>query len=161
MGCGGCELFPSPGTILTQIDVALAAHHRVDPGQARKQFRKLIDESFSQILSPSPGHSRAISTTNIWHVRLQFIDATHLEFGREAADEVELVINRAIACYAAKLHLNKARSILNPTRGANPGYAPTFERSPGSLDVSGKWRDPAICVAPRTRRNLGWMAVPG
>jgi len=127
MGCGGCELFSSPGTILTQIDVALAAHHRVDPGQARKQFRKLIDESFSQILSPSPGHSRAISTTNIWHVRLQFINATHLEFGREAADEVELVINRAIACYAAKLHLNKARSILNPTRGANPGYAPTFE----------------------------------
>lgn len=136
MGCGGCELFPSPEKVLASIDCALAAHRRGVAGQSRSQFRSLIDEAFSQISSPLPGHSRAISSTNIWHLRQQFIDATCSEYGRDAGEAVELVINRAITCYAARLHLNKARSIVNPTRGANPGYAPIFEavtRFPGRV----------------------------
>lgn len=127
MGCGGCELFPSPQKILAQIDTALAAYRLGAPGQSRRQFRSLIDEAFSQIASPLPGHSRAVSATNIWHLRRRFIDATRLDYGQEAAEKAELVLNQAVTCYAARLHLNKARSILNPTRGANPGYAPTFE----------------------------------
>lgn len=127
MGCGGCELFPSPIIIIKEIDAALAAYRRWDAGQTRRQFQSLIDEAFNQISSPLLGHSRAISTTNIWHLRRPFIDAIRLEYGREAAKNVELAINQAITCYAAKLHLNKGRSITNPTRGANPGYAPIFE----------------------------------
>jgi protein gp37 len=127
MGCGGCELFPSPEKILTEIDNALSAYCREASGQSRKLFRILIDDVYNQIASPLPGHSRAVSSTNIWHLRQRFLDVTRSEYGREAAEKAELVLNQAVTCYAARLHLNKARSILNPTRGANPGYAPTFE----------------------------------
>lgn len=144
MGCGGCELFPSPEKILKEIDNALAAYRRGASGQSRQQFRSLIDEAFSEISNPLPGHSRTISTTNIWQLRHRFVDSTRLEYGREAAEEVKLAIDQAITCYAAKLHLSKARSIVNPTRGANPGFAPIFEsltRFPGRVWEMARERD--------------------
>lgn len=144
MGCGGCELFPSPEKILTQIDSALAAYRRGTAGQSRRQFRNLIEEAFNQVTTPLPGHSRAVSTSNIWHLRQHFFDAVRLELGREAAEKAEMVINQAVTCYAARLHLNKALSIVNPTRGANHGYAPIFEtvtRFPGRVWKMARARD--------------------
>ncbi len=127
MGCGGCELFPSPAKILAAIDDALFGMVDWLPGKSGEFFRELIADTYDIIVSPLPGHSKAISTTNIWHLRLQFIDAVRTQHGREAAEMVDLAITGAICCYAARQHLNKGRSIVNPTRGANPGYAPTFE----------------------------------
>jgi len=43
------------------------------------------------------------------------------------ARQAEKVIGQSITCYAAKIHLNRGRSILAPFRRANPGYAPAFE----------------------------------
>lgn len=128
MGCRGCELFPSPEKILAQIDKALAEYYRrPDPGQSRKVYRRLIEKAYRQIASPRRGHSKAVSTSNIWHLRKEFIKEVRSELGRVAARQAELAIYQALTCYAAKLHLNKAESIVNPTRGANPGYAPIFE----------------------------------
>lgn len=127
MGCGGCELFPSPAEILSAIDHKLSACGNWRTGQSRTLFRELIVEAYGQILAPLPGHSKSISTTNIWHLREPFVEAVRADYGRDAADRAELAINQAVTCYAARRHLNKGRSIVNPTRGANSGYAPTFE----------------------------------
>jgi len=127
MGCGGCELFPPPAEILAEVDKVLGGVIRWKPGNSRTIFRELISNTYGQIESPLPGHSKAISTTNIWHARDQFAERVRAEYGRDAALQADLAIARAVTCYAARLHLNKGRSIVNPTRGANRGYAPAFE----------------------------------
>jgi len=126
MGCGGCELFPTPGEILGQIDQALGEVAGWRPGTSRKLFDRLIGEAFDRIESPQPGHSKAVTTSNLWHLRGAFCGEVKKRHGRTAARLALQVIGRAITCYAAKLHLNKARSIVNPTRGFNKGYAPAF-----------------------------------
>ncbi len=127
MGCGGCELFPSPSQILAEIDAVLVLNSKWKTGMSRTIFRELIKSAYAEISTPLPGHSRALSTTNIWHLRKEFVKQVRAQHGRRAAQAADLAIGRAITCYAAKLHLNKARSLLNPTREANAGYAPAFE----------------------------------
>ena len=61
-----------------------------------------------------------------------------------------------ITCYAAKLHLSKAQSIVNPNRKANPGYAPTFEevtQFPGRVAEMARKPDLYDVVAP----DKSWM----
>lgn len=127
MGCGGCELFITPGKILRMLDEALAFTGNWPPGTSRTIYRELIKKTFALIETPLTGHSDTVSTTNLWHLRYHFVAVVRAEHGRDAAKIADLAIARGLTCYAAKLHLNKARSILNPTRGANSGYAPTFE----------------------------------
>lgn len=127
MGCGGCELFPSPGKILQQIDEALSDCVSWRHGDSRELFKKLIEVAYSCIQVPLPGHSRAISTTNIWHLRDSFVRHVTHQHGHKAGKVASVAIAGAVTCYAARLHLNKARSIVNPRRKANSGYAPAFE----------------------------------
>lgn len=127
MGCGGCELFPSPGKVLGKVDQALAAVVGWTEGMARTVFKKLISEAYQQIEDPQHGHTPALTTTNIWHLRKEFVDYVTERHGRKAGRTAELAIAKAIKCYAGRLHLNKAFSIENPDRGVNSGYAPTFE----------------------------------
>lgn len=127
MGCGGCELFPSPGQVLTAIDKALADSKKWQAGDSRKVFKKLICAAFEKIDHPLSGHSCAVSTTNIWQMRKEFLAIVKSSHGRQAAQNADLAIAQSITCYAAKLHLIRGRSIENPSRKMNPGYAPTFE----------------------------------
>jgi protein gp37 len=127
MGCGGCELFLSPREIIAEIDKAIACYGSTSHFSIRGVIRELVKEAYEGIDHPFPGHSDAMSTTNIWHVRHDLIEVIRETHGRSVADRVALVINQAVSCYAARLHLNKGKSIVNPTRGANPGYAPVFE----------------------------------
>jgi len=128
MGCGGCELFPAPGEILKSIDEAVGTAADWPPGKSRALMRELVDGSFSKIKIPLEGHSAALSTTNIWHHRDIFLKKVSLLAGRTARKAAEGALASSITCYAAKLHLNKARSIVSPLRGFNVGYAPAFER---------------------------------
>lgn len=128
MGCGGCELFPSPAEVLTSIDHSIGTLVPWPSGKSRELMRVLIKESFSKIKVPLEGHSAALNTTNIWHYRELFLGRVSALAGRPARKAAELAIANSITCYAAKLHLNKGRSNLNPTRGFNVGYAPIFER---------------------------------
>ena len=128
MGCGGCELFPAPGEIFKSLDEVVGAEADWPPGQSRTVLRKLVDESFSKIKSPLEGHAAALGTTNIWHHRELFLKQVSLLAGRKARQAAEGAIATSISCYAAKLHLNKARSIVNPARGFNVGYASIFEQ---------------------------------
>lgn len=128
MGCGGCELFPAPGEILKALDAAIGTAADWPPGKSRALMRELVDGSFSKIKIPLEGHAVALSTTNIWHHRDVFLKKVSHLAGRTARKAAEGVLASSITCYAAKLHLNKARSIVRPLRGFNVGYAPAFER---------------------------------
>jgi len=128
MGCGGCELFPSPGEVLASIDRALADLGSWPAGKSRAIYRELIRAASERIPNHLDGHSTAVSTTNIWHLRGEFLGRVSGVLGTAASRSAETAIGQAITCYAAKLHLNKSHSLLNPGRGANPGYAPFFER---------------------------------
>jgi len=124
----GMRTIPSPGEVLASIDEALAGLDGWLQGRSRTVYRELIIGAYGRISKPLEGHSKAVSTTNLWHLRGEFLDHVGSEFGSASARLAEAAIGRAITCYAAKLHLNKAHSLINPTRGVNPGYAPFFER---------------------------------
>ena len=128
MGCGGCELFPSPSEILQAIDAAVSLTTGWPGGKSKSLYKVLIGRAYSSIENPLTGHSSAISTTNMWHLRKEFLQKVHDDHGKPASLAAEGAISRAMTCYAATLHLNKGRSILNPTRQMNPGYAPVFEK---------------------------------
>jgi len=128
MGCGGCELFPPPGEILRSIDTAVAVETSWPLGRSKSIYKELIARAYSSIENPLHGHSSAISTTNIWHLRKEFLHKINEDHGKSASLVAEEAIARAITCYAAFLHLNKGRSIVNPYRQMNTGYAPVFEK---------------------------------
>ena len=128
MGCLGCELFPEPPEVLEAIDQAISEVGEWKVGQSKKIFARLADEAFRRIKSPEDGHSHAVTTTNIWHLRNVFLQEIHSQQGAEATKRAESAIRQAVTCYAATLHLNKGRNILKPDNGFNKGYAPTFER---------------------------------
>jgi len=129
MGCLGCELFPQPKVVLDEIDLALAS---VMPawksGEAKAAMRRLINAAYNAIEIPSEGHSRALSTTNIVHVSGMLADELAAKHGSAAGVAVREAIDRHIVCYASKLHLNRATSIVAPWRKTNRGYASSFER---------------------------------
>jgi len=45
MGCGGCELFPSPSTITDKIDMETGQ----PPGTARRILAQIIDREYEKI----------------------------------------------------------------------------------------------------------------
>lgn len=127
MGCGGCELFPSTAVVLGKVEMALAGVPGWKHGASRADFARLIRDAYCRIEVPQRGHSKALTTTNLFHLRHAFVESVTARYGREAGRKADLAIEAAVTCYAARLHLNKARSITNPTRGINSGYAPVFE----------------------------------
>lgn len=127
MGCGGCELFPPASKILEQLDIVLGKLGPWAPGTSKVVYKHLIEAAYAAIHSPLEGHSKALTTTNLWHLRFEFCKQVAERLSKRGAHASEQAINSAVTCYAAKLHLNKAQSIAKPTRGFNPGYAPVFE----------------------------------
>ena len=124
-GCRGCELFPSAGDVLDAINLGAATTGATI--DSRKLYTALIDECFSRIPNPATGFKQAVNTTNIWHLREKFVARVTDLHGEAAAIAAGVAIRKAVTCYAAILHLNKAQSIVNPTRMPNKGYAPIFE----------------------------------
>ncbi|MEX2577540.1 MAG: hypothetical protein WD342_00670 [Verrucomicrobiales bacterium] len=71
--------------------------------------------------------------------------------GPEETGAAEAVIEREITCYAAKDHLKRGHSLLDPNRDVNSGYAPTFERITryeGRVAAAAQWRDLLGTTAP-------------
>jgi len=112
MGCGGCELFPKPGVILRAIDDALL--EQGVPGWQREfaeaKFEGMIDRAYRSLiacgLEPGVGHLNKVTTTNIWHLRKQFVADFIAGHGEEVGRVVRQTIERHVTCYAAKLHLD-------------------------------------------------------
>jgi len=154
MGCAGCELFPKAKEVLATIDEALRSAG-AGRGSARPLFRELIDEAYAQLPNPSEHHHRAVTTTNIWHLRDEFETLVRERHGSEAAAAAERAIQRSVTCYAAKLHLNKGYS-LKPKPDGTPripkaGFAPTFEeitRYQGRVAEAAGWPDLLGAVDP-------------
>jgi protein gp37 len=133
MGCGGCELFPSPGVILDKINIAiydLCGEHF----DSRKVFKELVDDVFSRSLPAfcDPAHKQAVNTTNIYHLRKRFFDRVTALHGADAAIFADAIIEQSVTCYAGKLHLRWGTNVLDregrlKPRKPNKGYAPIFE----------------------------------
>lgn len=130
VGCGGCELFPAPGPILEALDELLIVQlgDGWKKGRAREVIGKLIDDAWSAIAVPATGHINHVTTTNNYHLRKRFGEWIADRFNKETGESAVVAVEAHIKCYAAKLHLNKGYSILNPYRKPNPGYASTFEQ---------------------------------
>lgn len=125
MGCGGCELFPSPRKVLAAIDEAVAkSGTRID---SRAIYRRLVNDVYGMIRKPKSGHKNVVNTTNIWHLRKQFLKWLKTEHGQNAEAAADNAIRQAITCYAATLHLNKGIKLLKPKYNGKSGYAPIFE----------------------------------
>ena len=125
MGCGGCELFPSPGEVIKAIDEAVA-----DIGgriSSRVIYKGLINEAYAKIKEPKPGHKNAVNTTNIWHLRKLFLTRVKRDHGDQARAAADKAIRQSITCYAATLHLNKGMNLLKPDYVGHKGHAPIFE----------------------------------
>lgn len=143
MGCGGCELFPSPATITKQIDEAvLVTGSKID---SKRIFQSLVNEAFERLgEGASHPQKRVVNTTNIWHLKELFESKVATDFGKAAASAAKTVIRQAVTCYAGILHLNRGASILNPDYEPKKGYAPIFETvTPfeGRVSDAAKWSD--------------------
>jgi protein gp37 len=151
MGCGGCELFPPPGKILSEIDQAVADYGAcID---SRAIYKDLISAAYAKILKPLRGHKNAVNTTNIWHLRHQFLSAVEIACGFQAKEAAERAIRNSVTCYAATLHLNKAMNLLKPQYAGNVGYAPIFEAvTPykGRAQKAANLKDLLGCHNPQT-----------
>ncbi len=125
MGCGGCELFPAPGQILDSIDRAVSeVGGRVS---SREIYKDLVNRTYEAIEQPREGHFNTVNTTNIWHLREQFLEQVLKDAGKEAAVAAERAIKQSITCYAATLHLNKGQKITKPFQPGHKGHAFIFE----------------------------------
>ena len=127
MGCGGCELFPSPRNVLAAVDEAVAVAVAGVKITSKRIFKGLVDEAFKSIEKSLPGHKKTVNTTNIWHLRKPFVECVRKDYGSKAAKVAGRSIQKAVSCYAAILHLNKGASILKPDYQPKTGYAPIFE----------------------------------
>ena len=67
MGCGGCELFPYPKTVLDRIDdEAAKVCASYEPGHAKRYLKQCL--VVCQMGSSDP---IKLTTTNIYHLRQQ------------------------------------------------------------------------------------------
>ncbi len=129
MGCAGCELFPAAPQILRALDAALASDTDAwKSGMAQKLFTRLCATTYDAIPKPHPAMQRHVTTTNIWHLRNAFTEAVIKEHGLKAGEVATRSIEEQVTCYAAKLHLNKGASLVNPTKVPHKGYAPVFSK---------------------------------
>jgi protein gp37 len=139
MGCGGCELYPSPRKVLAAIAEAMnskAPETQTTSEIVKGIYKQLVDEVFLKSENPHQAHKQAVNVTNIWHLRERFEGKIREKHGTEVADAARDAIRTAITCYAGILHLNKGANILD-REGIRPGkdkprevkigYAPIFE----------------------------------
>jgi len=98
------------------------------PISARELLNQILDSPDREIENPEPEHTRAVTTTNIWHARKALETIMANRFGAEIGSAARNAIESSITCYASKLHLNRALSVFNTTRQIKAGYAPVFER---------------------------------
>lgn len=150
MGCLGCELYPTPQKVLAAIDRAClkAGIAGWTSGTAKALFGELLDEVWSELegtdSGPGLGHQKALTTTNIRHLRKRLKRAVAAQFSIAAGQMAESTIQRSLKCYAAQLHANRGFDLLNPQRKVNAGYAPTFEEItlfPGRTKVAAQLVD--------------------
>jgi protein gp37 len=139
MGCGGCELFPSPGEVTEAIATAMNAvnaHCKATSETVKATYKKLVDEVFESTESPHNGHKKAVNVTNIWHLKERFNNVIRAKHGDSVAKAASDAIHKAVTCYAGILHLNKGANILDregirpgkdKPREVKVGYAPIFE----------------------------------
>jgi protein gp37 len=132
MGCGGCELFPSPKTVTRAVDTAVKeVGEEID---SHRIFMDLVEEHYARLKNPGPEFKKLVTTTHIGHLRELFVAKLRREYGKTVANAADEAVRMAITCYAAKQHMNKGLSILGVTnkdgqiKTPNKGYAPTFEQ---------------------------------
>jgi protein gp37 len=151
MGCGGCELFPTPRTVTRNIDAAVAAVGATI--NSHTLLTDLIHENYAILNSPCAGHRDTVTSTNVWHLRDLLCGDIVGQHGTKAGHAALAAIRSSITCYAAKLHLMRGANILRPDRKANKGHAPSFEQVTnfgGRVAVAARWKDLLGTTNPET-----------
>lgn len=134
MGCGGCELFPKPATVLANIAKAIndaGASPEVTKSDIKNLFQDLVTVCIKDLESKGqrqPEHSDLVTTTNISQLRKRFIHQIEKVHGKNIAHAADTSIRKSITCYAYVLHNMRGISILNGNRKGNSGHAPVFEK---------------------------------
>jgi protein gp37 len=134
MGCGGCELFPKPATVLEGISDAMngaGASPKVTKKAVESMFQLLIDECIRELEENGqrkPDHSDQVTTTNISQLKERFVRQVKESHGKAVADAADAAIRTSITCYAYVLHNMRGLSILNGSRKGNKGHSPVFEK---------------------------------
>ena len=127
MGCGGCELFPSPSEVLRAIDEAVApAQATWKPDHAKHLYRDLVFTAYDGIDEPKDGHKRAVTTSNIWHLRREFESVVRETHGPDAAGPPFPPSSGKSPVTPPNCISTRGR-IVKPDYAGNPGHAPTFE----------------------------------
>jgi hypothetical protein len=129
MGCGGCELFPSPGIILDDLDL-VAKRAGLNGMSSKALFKELVDEQFATGKVRSEV-KKAVNTTNIWHLREKFVERVRGFEVEELPEKMAAVIRKHITCYAAVLHLNRGANILAAERSPKKGIRANFRKGHG------------------------------
>ncbi|QYY36707.1 DUF5131 family protein [Ruficoccus sp. ZRK36] len=128
MGGKHSELFAPADTILDSIDKVVHAQcGDWTEGQARELYAELINEAYDAIEAPSEHHSKALTTTNLYHLRKKFIAKVKADYGKHSSAAAHRAIEERITSHAAMQHFKKGYSLVNPERKPKKGYAPTFE----------------------------------
>lgn len=144
MGCGGCELFPSPAKVLAAIDAAVSeALPSWKAGEAKRVYQALINEALRT--APDPERfSSVVTTTHIHHFRESFLEQIRRAHSAQAGGAAQRAIAEQITCYAGVLHLNRGLSLVDPRREPKKGYAPVFEvptQFPGRVEEMARSTD--------------------
>lgn len=128
MGCGGCELFPSPAKVLAAIDAAVSeALPSWKGGEAKRGYQALINEALRT--APDPERfSPVVTTTHIYHFREAFLAGIREAHSAKAGAAAERAIAEQITCYAGTLHLHRGLSLAKPGKEPKKGHAPVFEK---------------------------------
>lgn len=134
MGCGGCELFPKPATVLASISEAMnaaGALPKVSKKAVEKMFQQLVDECISELEQNGqrqPDHSDQVTTTNISQLKKRFVRKVKELHGKPVAEAADAAIRTSITCYAYVLHNMRGLCILNGDREGHKGHSPVFEK---------------------------------
>jgi protein gp37 len=134
MGCGGCELFPKPATVLASISDAMnaaGASPKVSKKAVEIMFQQLVDQCINELEQNGqrqPDHSDQVTTTNISQLKERFVGQVKALHGKAIANAADAAIRQSVTCYAYVLHNMRGLSILNGNRKGHKGHSPVFEK---------------------------------
>ena len=128
---------------------------------SRAIFKDLVHKAFHAIDRPLEGHKNTVNTTNIWHLREQFLDHLVKEEGKVVAAAAEKAIKQSITCYAATLHFNKGQKSPSLNISGTKGMLLFSNPSNGMKENVRPWRGCQIYLArviPRHRGRIACLA---
>ena len=151
MGCSvHCELRPSPNQLR---DLAVEFFHAQFPHAEKMLIKAAVQREFGDHTSTEIFQLCREIAEKVSSVACKDPNASETaRIGRE----FETVLKERLVCYAHRLHLKNSRDVTRPSKKANSGYAPQFERVTkfsGRMSVAAGWPD----LFGMIRKSKPWL----